>query len=453
MLFNDWKFLFLFLPAVLTVSFMLRGIWRELFLVAASFAFYGFTGWAHAAVLAVCILWTHLFVNGTLRPTRLQTAVAILLPAAMLLYFKYANFLLGNLSVVFGFTPPALPVVGDASLPAGISFFTFHLIAYAIDRYRSTVAAPQPLLRFGLFVSMFPHLVAGPILRWRDVDKGLEALPRWRLVSPVAVEAVTYILFGLALKVTLADNLGNAVGRVTARLGELAALDALYVVLGYSFQIYFDFYGYSLIAIGLGLLFGLRFPDNFDRPYASLNPRDFWRRWHITLSYWIRDYLYLPLGGNRHYIRNILIVFALCGLWHGAGWNFVIWGLYHGVLVIAYHLLRPWWDRMPAMLQLAITFSLVSLGWTLFLFDFTQWSLFMRQVLAGPSAEPLLGPASWLLLLAAALVTAWLRPERLAAGCCTTTRGAVVWGLGMTGLALAVLLFLDGSGAFIYFRF
>lgn len=453
MLFNDWKFLFLFLPVVLTVSFTLRGGWRELFLVAASFAFYGFTGWAHAIVLAVCILWTHLFTNQGLRPSRLQVTLAILVPAAMLLYFKYGNFLLANLGAFFGFTPPVLPVAGDASLPAGISFFTFHLIAYAIDRYRSTVEQPQPLLRFGLFVSMFPHLVAGPILRWRDVDKGLEALPRWRLASPVAAEAVTYILFGLALKVMLADNLGNAVGRVTARLGELAMPDALYVVLGYSFQIYFDFYGYSLIAIGLGLLFGLRFPDNFARPYAALNPREFWRRWHITLSYWIRDYLYLPLGGNRHYIRNILIVFALCGLWHGAGWNYVIWGLYHGLLVIGYHLLRPWWDRMPAQLQLALTFSLVSLGWTLFLFDFAQWSLFMRQVLAGSSAPVLLGPASWLLLGAAVAVTAWLRPERLAADCCTTTRGAVGWGLGMTGLVLGILLFLDGSGAFIYFRF
>jgi alginate O-acetyltransferase complex protein AlgI len=453
MLFNDWKFLFLFLPAVLFVGLLLRGRWRELFLIAASFAFYGFTGWFHALLLALCILWLHLFSNIALRPTRMMTALAILLPAGVLLYFKYANFLLDSAAAVFGFAAPHVPTSGDAALPAGISFFTFHLIAFAIDRYRGTVERPQPLARFTLFISMFPHLVAGPILRWRDVDVGLAALPRWRLLSPAATEAITYILFGLALKVVLADNLGLQVNGITARLGEMSLPDALYVVLGYSFQIYFDFYGYSLIAIGLGLLFGLRFPDNFARPYAALNPREFWRRWHITLSYWIRDYLYMPLGGNRHYIRNILIVFALCGLWHGAGWNFVIWGVYHGLLVIGYHLARPQWDRLPAPVQLLANFSLVSLGWTLFLFDFGRWSEFMLRLADADAGVSRISPTGWLLLAAAPFIVAYLRPEPIAARACSTARGAVAWGLGMVALALAVLLFLDGSGAFIYFRF
>lgn len=453
MLFNDWKFLFLFLPGVLAVSFILRGRWRELFLIAASFAFYGFTGWTHALVLALCILWLHLFSNMAARPSRTMTVLAILVPAGVLLYFKYANFLLESAATVFGFTAPRLPTTTDATLPAGISFFTFHLIAYAIDRYRGTVERPQPFARFTLFISMFPHLVAGPILRWRDVDTGLAALPRWRLLSPGATEAVTYILFGLALKVVLADNLGFQIGAITAVMDQMTLVDALYVVLGYSFQIYFDFYGYSLIAIGLGLLFGLRFPDNFARPYAALNPREFWRRWHITLSYWIRDYLYMPLGGNRHYIRNILIVFALCGLWHGAGWNFVIWGLYHGLLVIGYHVARPGWDRMPAALQLAATFSLASAGWTLFLFDFGRWSQFMLRLAEAEAGGSRIGQVGWLLLAAAPFITALLRPESIAGNACVTRRGAMIWGLGMAALALAVLLFLDGSGAFIYFRF
>ncbi|WP_341704783.1 MBOAT family O-acyltransferase, partial [Ferrovibrio sp.] len=421
MLFNDYRFLFLYLPLTLIGSLLVfRGRWREIFLIAASFAFYGFTGKLHAVVLAACILWLHLFSNARARPTRAQTVLAILGPAVVLLYFKYAAFLIGSAAAVLGLPAPARPAVSDASLPAGISFFTFHLIAYAIDRYRGTVDRPQPLARFTLFISMFPHLVAGPILRWRDVDGGLAALPRWRLTSPAATEAVTYILFGLALKVVLADNLDSIITPVTAQMAGMAVSDALFVIFGYSFQIYFDFYGYSLIAIGLGLLFGLRFPDNFARPYAALNPRDFWRRWHITLSYWIRDYLYLPLGGNRSYIRNILIVFALCGLWHGAGWNYVIWGLYHGVLVIAYHLLRTPWDRLPRLVQLGLTFVLVSAGWTLFQFDFGPWATFWSQAFAGPLAGDRIAPAGWLLLAAATAVTVVLRPEAIAAGACAT---------------------------------
>ena len=184
---------------------------------------------------------------------------------------------------------------------------------------------------------------------------------------------------GLAAKVLIADTLAHYLAPFVGLPATLATSTSLFVLFGYSFQIYFDFYGYSLIAIGLGRLFGFHLPDNFLRPYESLNPKDFWRRWHVSLSYWIRDYLYLPMGGNRRYHLNIAIVFTLVGLWHGARWNFVVWGLYHAGLVVVYALVARYWDRLPGLPQIALNFLLVSFGWVLFLFDFEGAAAFLQK--------------------------------------------------------------------------
>ncbi|WP_370154739.1 MBOAT family protein [Ferrovibrio sp.] len=456
MLFNSWLFLGIFLPAILCIGLPLRGMARILFLIVASFVFYSYSGLEHGAVLAASIVWVHLWTGRPDRPlTRWHVAAAALLPMGALVYYKYLGFVVTGILHPLGLTAIAIPAAADKVLPAGISFFAFQLVSYAIDRQRGQIPQPERLPAFALFISFFPQLVAGPILRHHDVAEGLKALPRWRLPAERLPEIITLIAGGLFLKVVLADRIAALIAPLAADLSHLSRPDSLFVLFGYSFQIYFDFYGYSLIAIGLGLIFGLRFPSNFRLPYAAANPRDFWRRWHITLSYWIRDYLYLPLGGNRHYVRNIIIIFAVCGLWHGAGWNFVVWGLYHAMLVTGYHLLRQPWQNIPVRLQVFLTFLLVSAGWSLFLFDFADWAMFAGR-LVGPAAggEAVIGPWPWLLLAACLPVSMAVDVEALARRACTAGRaGTMLWGAGAAGMIYASLLYLDLSAAFIYFRF
>ncbi|MCB2100428.1 MAG: hypothetical protein KDE22_06140, partial [Rhodobacterales bacterium] len=211
-------------------------------------------------------------------------------------------------------------------------------------------------------------------------------------------------------------------------------------------------YGYSLMAIGLGRLFGFHFPMNFNRPYEALNGRDFWRRWHMTLSFWIRDYLYLPLGGNDRYVRNILIVFVVCGLWHGAGWTFIIWGAYHAAFVLAYHGFRGPWDALPAPLQRALTFTIVSVGWTLFLFDFQGIAAFAHSLLGrGVDLMPLPTAEMWAVLALVAVVCFAVRFETIIER--RATAGAGLRSAGMAALFVATVLFIDRSNDFIYFRF
>jgi len=257
---------------------------------------------------------------------------------------------------------------------------------------------------------------------------------------------------GLTYKVLIADSLGNLIDPMTARLAELSALDAYFVLFSYSFQIYFDFYGYSLIAIGLGVWFGIRLPANFRRPYEAASPKDFWRRWHVSLSYWIRDYLYLPLGGNEKYARNIVIIFLACGLWHGAGWNFVAWGAFHAALVLLAHRFEKQWGSLPLLMQRALTFLLVSFGWILFLFDFADAGLFLTRLVdfAGPGSE--LNWLGWLVLAIAAFVCFRFHVEDWA------DKAHVIARLKLVGVCYGALLFIciimfDRSDSFIYFRF
>ncbi len=456
MLFNDLGFLLVFLPAVLILFFAPAAArLRTVLLLVASIVFYGLSGIEHAIVLLGALAWVYVLTcTAAVVGNRWLTTLAVAGPALALLYYKYLGFLLGE---ALGLGPGAgagFALFEDIALPAGISFFTFQLVAYALDRYRGAIPVPPPPLKFALYISFFPQLVAGPILRYHEVMEPLAGLHVFRLRRRDASAAIAYIGLGLAAKVLIADTLGNYIAPMAARPADLGVAASLYVLFAYSFEIYFDFYGYSLIAIGLGRLFGFHFPDNFDRPYAALNPRDFWRRWHRTLSYWIRDYLYLPLGGNRSYVRNIAIVFALCGLWHGAGWTFVVWGLYHGALVIAHHVAEPWWRRLPRLAQTGATFVLVSLGWILFQFDFAGAAAFLGS-LAGAGAG-LIGPPApelWAGLAVAALACYVPRFEAMAERGPASPVASVARTAGYALLFLAVFLFVDRSQDFIYFRF
>ncbi len=457
MIFNQLEFLFLFLPLTLLVSlFVLKGSARFWCLTAASLLFYGFSGLTHALVLGFDILWVFAVTRGTrFRKNVLLLWAAILPPLFGLVYFKYTGFILEG-------TPLGALVESDAEisaffsnvvLPAGISFFTFQLIAFAIDRYNSDPGAEMDFKTFALFVSFFPQLVAGPIVRPSQVADQFAALGNFRLSLQDLVRATGYIVIGLALKVLLADSLARYAGPMEENPGELTSGAAAYVGLAYSFRIYFDFYGYSLIAIGLALLFGIRLPDNFNRPYSAVNPRDFWRRWHMTLSYWIRDYLYIPLGGNKAYIRNIVITFAICGLWHGAAWTFVVWGLYHAALVSGYGLCSSHWDRMPRVVQQTLNFSLVSLGWILFIFSFGETGQFLVALTGFGGSFSTLTFEHWGMLGIAALVCFFLRPETVIEKVQSSGMSAAVAGVLMGVVLFGTLLFVGLSDSFIYFRF
>jgi alginate O-acetyltransferase complex protein AlgI len=453
MIFNDFSFLLLFLPATIAGFLVAPSRWREILLLGASLLFYGIAGIEHVLVLLGCVAWVWAFtVSDAIRGSRLRLAAAIAGPLLALFYYKYLGFVVRD---ILGLASSAggMAAFADKLLPAGISFFTFHLAAFAIDRYQGKIEHQPSWSHYALYIAFFPHLVAGPILRYHEVSQAIDQLPAFRPAETDWSLAIGYFCFGLAAKVLLADGLSTQVQPLSAAPAALSPVQAGYLAVAYSFQIYFDFWGYSLMATGLAFLFGFRFPKNFDRPYEALNPQDFWRRWHMTLGRWFRDYLYIPLGGNRQALRNVLIVFAICGLWHGAAWQFVIWGMYHGALVVLYHLVRPWWDRLPIFLQRLLTFTLVSLGWILFLFDFPKAITYFASLLGqGQASGGNVGVEAWGMLAMGALACFLFDPEKAVR---RSTGGALAYArtAALAGLFTLAVLFIDRSNSFIYFRF
>ncbi len=290
----------------------------------------------------------------------------------MLFMFKYLNFTLTtfgageNIRSSFNFFL-------SVTIPAGVSFYTFHILSYSLDVASGKIKIEKNPLKMALYVTFFPQLIAGPIPRYWQIESQLEKLKNIDALKPDIVSGIKYVSYGMFVKVFIADRLFIWQDTIfyscfnsSLRVGELSSLDVLFNILAYSYRIYFDFWAYSIIAIGLGKFFCIELPRNFNEPYISLNPKEFWRRWHMTLSFWLKDYVYLPLGGNKKYVRNIMIIFLACGLWHGAGWRFVIWGAYHAFFVILYHFFRRQWDSLAAAVQTAITFTIISFGWPLF---------------------------------------------------------------------------------------
>lgn len=301
---------------------------------------------------------------------KLFLIISIVSNLALLAYFKYSNFTVSTIESIFGLmswntTLPVLNVV----LPVGISFYTFQTMSYTIDVYRGKINATKNFLEFATYVSFFPQLIAGPIVRFKDIVSDLENITTIHRSSTFR-SGINLFVIGLFKKVIIADSVANIIDPLWGNYAGLGVVSAWIAVLGYTYQLYFDFSGYSDMAIGLGKLFGFNFPQNFNSPYKAVNISDFWRRWHITLSTWLRDYLYIPLGGSRlgagRTHINLFITMALGGLWHGANWTFVIWGAYHGALLIAYKIGKNYYDKIPVLLQRANTFLLVAIGWTFF---------------------------------------------------------------------------------------
>ncbi|HYM29832.1 MAG TPA: MBOAT family protein [Candidatus Cybelea sp.] len=346
MLFNSFVFILIFLPLTLAGCFLAGRIGARVaaaWLAAASLVFYGWWNPPYVLLLLASIAgnWLSglaLARSRTSSSARRRAILGVAVGANLLLlgYFKYANFFLGTAGLALG-----MPLgVGDVLLPLGISFFTFTQIAFLVDTYRGEVT-DYDLVHYGLFVTFFPHLIAGPILHHKEImpqfDRPDAFRPQWRNISV----GLTIFVIGLAKKVVVADSLAPFVAPAFAPDAPVALFDAWGAALAYTLQIYFDFSGYSDMAIGLAQLFGIRLPLNFDSPYKARDIIDFWRRWHMTLSRFLRDYLYIPLGGNRkgasrRYV-NLMATMLLGGLWHGAGWTFVIWGGLHGLYLVINH--------------------------------------------------------------------------------------------------------------------
>ena len=344
MLFNSYEFLFLFLPTVLLGYYLLSS--RRLttaaaaWLVGASVVFYGYWSMAYVPLLLASIAGNYA-VGRRLgqRPDRRLLALAIAANLLALGYYKYADFLLATFAQVAGLAVAPIGV----TLPLGISFFTFTQIAYLVDANRGE-AKDSGLTRYALFVTFFPHLIAGPILHHASTLPQFERARAFVFSSKNLALGLAFLAIGLVKKIVVADNLARWATPVFAAPADATAIDAWFGLLGYTFQLYFDFSGYSDMAVGLALMLNIRIPYNFDSPYQATSIIDFWRRWHISLSAFLRDYVYIPLGGNRHgeprrYL-NLFLTMLLGGIWHGAGWTFVVWGALHGSYLLVNHAWR-----------------------------------------------------------------------------------------------------------------
>jgi alginate O-acetyltransferase complex protein AlgI len=457
MIFNQLEFVFGFFPILLALFYLLpKTSFRKALLIAFSFLFYAVSGLEHAIVLLLAIIWVYaLSGSRSMIQNRWGLGLTIAGPALALTYYKYSSFLLFSfVDIQLIEASAGFSLFENVLLPAGISFFTFQLIAYAIDRYRGTLPEPVGFANLALYISFFPQLVAGPIVRFQQVQSAIANLADFRPSKEDISQGIGYVVLGMAAKVLIADTLSRYHAPFVAAPGQLTAGSSIYVLFSYSFRIYFDFYGYSLIAIGLGRFFGFRLPVNFDRPYSTPNPKEFWRQWHITLSYWIRDYVYLSLGGNKRYLVNIFLIFALCGLWHGAAWRFVVWGIFHGVLVVGYSRTSRWWDRFPVLIQVGLTFTLVSAGWILFVFSFEDSVIFMKSLLGFGSGEIAADKLEiWIMLLISAVVCFGVRIEAVIGQLWQSTWSRSAYSVVLGGIAVVSLLFIGTSETFIYFRF
>lgn len=375
MQFNSLTYL-LFLPAAFALHWGLPPRFRNQAIVLASFVFYGWWDWRFLGlmVLTCGANWLAARLMGRTRHRRAACLGAVAFNLGVLGLFKYYDFFAGSLSALLrqAGVEAGMPLL-HLVLPVGISFYTFQVTGYIVDVYRRQAPAAVNAWQFFAFISFFPQLVAGPI------ERSGQLLPQFasgrRFDRAEATDGMRRILWGLMKKMLLADNCGAVADQVFAGSATATMPELWMGVLCFAFQIYGDFSGYSDMAIGSAKLFGIRLMDNFDRPYLSRSVPEFWRRWHISLMTWLRDYVYIPLGGSREGLwkkwRNTLAVFALSGLWHGAGWTFVAWGLYHALLFLPYSLplLRQRWCGLAGAAQVAATFVLVLVGWVFFRAD------------------------------------------------------------------------------------
>lgn len=396
MVFSSLIFLFFFFPLTMLL-YLLMGIrFRNPFLFCASLFFYAWGEGFYVGVMliSICINWAVGLLIDRYRSTRASMAcmiAGIVFNLAMLAYFKYWNFFVENASLLLsGHGFPSLET-NQVHLPIGISFFTFQAITYIVDIYKKQGCIQRNPLDVGLYISLFPQLIAGPIVRYRQISASIES--RVVGIDGIATGVERFTL-GLGKKVLIANNVALITDKIfSLPLNTLPAAVAWAGIAGYTVQIYFDFSGYSDMAIGIGHMLGFKFPENFKTPYSTSSIREFWQRWHITLSSWFRDYLYIPIGGNRKGLPrtclNLFIVFFLCGLWHGAGWGFIVWGLWHGLfLSLERTMLLKTKCVVPFVLRHTYVLLVVMIGWVFFRTSTVGNAFLYLKAMAGTATAP-----------------------------------------------------------------
>ena len=461
MLFSSIPFLYYFLPAVLLVYFLVPRKGKNAVLLLSSLIFYG---WGEPKLLLLMVATILVFYlcglaigrAGEQKGKRFWLLVSVVTGVGLLGLFKYADFFLGSINAVTGLRIPLLKL----ALPVGISFYTFQCLSYTIDVYRGSVEPQRNPVSFGAYVALFPQLIAGPIVRYADIARELEHRSHsWEDIF----YGLRRFLVGLGKKVILADNFALLI-KLFRESGEPSVLFYWMYAVAFALNIYFDFSGYSDMAIGLGRIFGFHFLENFDYPYLSKSVTEFWRRWHISLGRWFRDYVYIPLGGNRvsrkRWVFNILVVWMLTGAWHGAAWNFVLWGLAFALLL----LLEKWvpqLGRLPECLRWGYTMLLVVLSFVLFNADSMAQAgsdfaaLFGFAGLPPVTGETLYYLRSFAPLFLAGILGATPLVKQAGERLGMTKAGPVLEGLLLAGLLLVCTGYLvDGSfSPFLYFRF
>jgi len=457
MLFNSLTFFALFLPTLAVYWALPWHRARLVLLLAVSLLFYGYHHWPSVFLLLFTIGFNYAAGrHQQSRPSRVTMLAAVGANLSLLLWFKYAAFIATTVNSLLGVVGMNLAVpVPPVFLPLGISFFTFQVVAYQIDVYRREIPAEPSLLRFAVFKCFFPQLIAGPIVRAKDF------LPQ--LVNAVRFDAAAFhrglwlVLAGLALKIGVADVLAQFASEAFRDPAALTTVGAWTGLYAYAFQLYADFWGYSTMAVGFAALLGLNLPLNFDTPYAASSLQDFWRRWHITLSVWFRDYVYIPLGGNRHrQATNLLLTMGLAGLWHGAGWTFILWGLGHGLWLALERLLPKGGffaeNRWGRLLRWLAVFHGVCLLWVLFRAPTLSLALeyYGRLMLPPFTTSKVPGVLTgWLLVFAMAQ---WPVAQTLREHAFARLSLKAQWLLGLAAIYL-ILAYAGAKVDFIYFTF
>jgi len=460
MLFSSIPFLFYFLPLVLIVYYLVPFRFKNAVLLLFSLIFYAWGEPKYVALMIFTILLFYccgLAIERCVRKEWKRTwlIVSIVLSVALLGIFKYADFAIGSVNSLLGTSIPLLRL----ALPIGISFYTFQCLSYTIDVYRGNTPAQKDLISFGAYVSLFPQLIAGPIVRYVDVARELEH--RTHSFEKIAY-GLRRFLIGLGKKILLANNLGLLI-ELFRSSGEKSVLFYWMYAIAFMLHIYFDFSGYSDMAIGLGSVFGFHFPENFNYPYLSKSVTEFWRRWHMTLGSWFRDYVYIPLGGSRvkkgRWIFNILVVWMLTGLWHGAAWNFVLWGLLFAVMLLLEKQLP--FQKLPDLLRHIYVLLIVMLSFVLFNAVDLKQAVSDLGGLFGIGGIPLITTEtvyylrSYALVFAVSLIGATPVIKTAAARLDGTKLGAILEPLLLLALLIVCTAYLvDGSfNPFLYFRF
>ena len=463
MIFSSVTFLFLFLPLTLLLYYLVPMRAKNYVLLLASLIFYAWGEPVYVILMLYSILLNYgmgLLMDRAPDYKKQVLAFTVVMNLLILGFFKYYGFLMENINSIFHLSLP----IRTLALPIGISFYTFQALSYIIDLYRGKFPVQKNIVKFATYITMFPQLIAGPIVRYEDVEKQMGA--RQLSMARFGKGAVRFII-GLGKKVLLANLTGAVFDSIHGLGAEISTVSAWTGALAYTFQIYFDFSGYSDMAIGLGEMLGFSFMENFNYPYAAESVTDFWRRWHISLGTWFREYVYIPLGGNRvkifWHVRNILLVWMLTGLWHGASWNFVLWGLYYGLLLLLEKYVFLKW-KLPSPVRRFFTIIFVIIGWVIFSANSLPEILttlgamfgFADQGFIDGTARYILN-GNWILLLIAAFFSLPILKKPLE----KFKKSSAAAAYYLTGYVLLLLILVlsiaflvtENYNPFLYFRF